>query len=256
MKNNDLLHYSVRITSPDITEILTLLHNRASNFLVCKETADDKIDNTHYHLYFTSTRKHQTIRDVIRPYGKGNEFYSLKTIAEDEVHSCLKYICKGIICKVENKILLPPNIIINHNNNYKIKELQQEYIEYRKELLKANLKVESKRNKSSIPVAMKIYNLIEKKLLKMNPLNPHCIACLIVKDYYKRHVSPPSKFNMEGLIDYILLRYEIEHKQKPIQEAIDRFCYNKYQYESYNQEWDTEEEDDEDENIEIETIIN
>lgn len=245
-------YFEFRITTPqDSEEIIFTIDLLKTNLKIikvlgCYEDPDTGVNKPHHHFYIKTSLKENSVRDIIKKYPKttqsdykgGNAHYSLKTIGgtPDDRLNVLKYLCKGKDANTQ------PIIVINSRllpQTYNTSILHDMYWTTNKEILKANLIAESKGKNTSIPIPLKIYNKIEKKLIALKHPKPYHIACLIIKDYYQRSCSPPSRFNMEGLVDFITLRYLIEYKNKNIEDCISAFVQKKYEYQKHSEPYET-----------------
>ncbi len=207
--------YSYRITRDEISSYENIV---SISSLVVREDFDKNGQPTkiHFHGLMFHEKKIETVRKLFLGHGfKGNGDYQLKVCEDKE--KTIRYFSKG---KSENNVPVP---IVNREK-INIKEQHEKYWAKYKELKKLNNKPKTK------SVSLHYWDTLEEKIKKLETFHKKNICKLIIEMQYKGNKCLMSKFQMEGIIDYLLMRYLIEVKEISIDEASSLLATEKYGY--------------------------
>lgn len=216
-------YYSYRITRPTLAPYTDIL--KISTLIVFEDFENkngEKVQD-HFHGLLYHEKGIETVRKLftkndIAPL-KGNKDYQVK-LCED-TQACIRYFFKGKDMS-EESIPVP---ILNRENLCE-RDYHKSYWAKYKELQKLN------KTSKYVSPGIKYWEKFQKEIHTWSQFYSYKICTNIICEQYKEGKSLMMKHHMEGVINYIFMRYLIEVKQNTIECAAKYIAQETYGYDN------------------------
>jgi len=201
-------YYKLRVdVFEDLQKYRDLESKYFNSYVRAKEGGSDG-SNVHYHYYFSSTVRKETIRQYIQKYiGKGNGIYSLKLLREEKPLEYLSYLIK------EDTNTVWFNMADG---------VRDEVMAYDKEMKD---KVKASKTKTMDRV-QKIQEFYVSKYGSLSRLNREQLVEAVV-EYHQVNKLVIRFYQIEGLITTILVNNEEAYKAQFCRSLLNKINYDR-----------------------------
>lgn len=217
-------HYSYRISRSTLQAFPKIVEKSSLIVFEDFESKNQEKVKDHFHGLLEHSKGLETVRKLFTKNEKdplkGNEDYQIKIC--DDIEACRRYFFKGKDMSQESI----PFPIVNRENLSE-RDYHKSYWQQFKEVQKLN------QNTKYVPQGIKYWNEMEKTIREWSSFQSWKVCSHIITGQYKKGKGLMAKYHMNGIVDYLFMRFLIEVKNYSIECASKYIAESVYGYDQH-----------------------